>query len=517
MSTTSTFLVYREHAHWVQVRIVSGVALLLLLAFGATLFFASLPLPRIDVFIPVTSAILVTGNTITAAMLFAEARVLQSRPLQVLGAGYLYTGLMLVARALTFPGAFAPHGLLGADENTTIWLSAASLVGLPIAIVAYLRLNRVADEPLAQTQSRLPLGLHVAVPVVAAILLTLLATASAPLLPPLTAALVQYAPSFYALPYAVLPLITAVMIVLWLEQRSELDLWLLIVLLGWLLEIGLVLLSPGRFTVGWYVGQIMSLLSSLFVIYALIVKTNTLYAHSVRQLVSERQEREHRFLMRDAIAASIAHELRQPISVILMDSQVAQQKLAGQDGEVACLLDEITTTALRANDIIQSTYAMFGRQTSKKQPVHLEALLRSALAIVQSSARAQDISINLVVKGPLRSVTGNWIQMQQAVLNLFQNAIEALSRVNGRHRTLTVRCTPSEDEEGLTIRVEDNGPGIAPADREIIFAPYFTTRADGTGLGLAITRLVVEAHGGQVSVEPLSPSGAAFVIRLPYD
>jgi len=196
---------------------------------------------------------------------------------------------------------------------------------------------------------------------------------------------------------------------------------------------------------------------------------------------------------------------------------VAQQKLAGQDGEVACLLDEITTTALRANDIIQSTYAMFGRQTSKKQPVHLEALLRSALAIVQSSARAQDISINLVVKGPLRSVTGNWIQMQQAVLNLFQNAIEALSRVNGRHRTLTVRCTPSEDEEGLTIRVEDNGPGIAPADREIIFAPYFTTRADGTGLGLAITRLVVEAHGGQVSVEPLSPSGAAFVIRLPYD
>jgi signal transduction histidine kinase len=517
MSTTSTFLVYREHANWVQIRIVSGVALLLLLVFGATLFYASLPLPRIDVFIPVTSVILVTGNTITATMLFAQAQVMRSRPLHVLGAGYLYTGLMLVARALTFPGAFAPHGLLGADANTTIWLSAASLVGLPIAIVAYLRLSRVVDDPLAQPPSRRALGLYVIVPVVAAVLLTLLATASGPLLPPLTAALVHYAPSFYALPSAVLALITAVMIVLWLEQRSELDLWLLIVLLGWLLEIGLVLFSPGRFTVGWYVGQIMGLLSGLFVLYALIVETNTLYAHSVRQLVTERQEREHRFLMRDAIAASIAHELRQPLSVILIDSQVARRKPAGQDGEIADLLDEIATTAIRANDIIQSTHAMFGREASRKQPLHLEALLKSALAIVQSSARAHDVSIDLVVKGQLRPVTGNWMQMQQALLNLLQNAIEALSRVNGRHRTLTVRCAPSEDEEGLTIRVEDNGPGIAPADREIIFAPYFTTRAEGTGLGLAITRLVVEAHGGQVGVEPLSPCGAAFVIRLPYE
>jgi signal transduction histidine kinase len=517
MTTTSTFLVYREHANWAQVRIVSGVALLLLVVFGATLPYARLPLPRFDAFIPVTSAILVTGNTITAAMLFAEARVLRSTALQVLGAGYLYTGLMLVARVLTFPGAFAPHGLLGGDANTTIWLSAASLVGLPIAIVAYLRLNRVADEPLARPPSRPALGLYAIVPVFAAALLTLLAIASAPLLPPLTATLVDYAPSFYALPSALLVLISAVMIVLWLEQRTELDLWLLMALLGWLLEIGLVLLSPGRFTVGWYVGQVMSLLSSLFVIYALIVKTNTLYAHSVQQLVTERQEREHRFLMRDAIAASIAHELRQPLSVILMSSQVARKKPAGQDAEVAHLLDEIAATAIRASDIIQSTHAMFGRDASRKQPVHLEPLLRGALAIVQSGARAQDVSIELVVQGQLKPVTGNWMQIQQALLNLFQNAIDALSRVNGRNRTLTVRCTPSEGEEGLTIRVEDNGPGIASADQEIIFAPYFTTRAEGTGLGLAITRLVIEAHGGQVTVEPLSPCGAAFVIRLPYD
>jgi signal transduction histidine kinase len=514
---TSTFLVYKEHANWVQIRIVSGVALVLLLAFGATLFYARLPLSRINVFLPVTSAILVTGNTITATMLFAEGHVLRSRPLLVLGAGYLYTGLMLVARAMTFPGAFAPHGLLGADANTAIWLSTASLVGLPIAIILYLRLSRLVDEPLAQPPSRSPLSLYVIVPVVAAILLTLLATASEPLLPPLTVALVHYAPSFYALPFAVLLLIASVMIVLWLEKRSELDLWLLIVLLGWLLEIGLVLFSPGRFSVGWYVGQIMGLLSGLFVLYALIVETNTLYAHSVRQLVTERQERENRFLMRDAIAASIAHELRQPLSVIVIDSQVARKKSAGEDREMADLLDEIATTALRANDIIQSTHAMFGREACRKQPIHLDELLRSALAVVQSSAHAQHVSIDLIVKGQLRPVTGNWMQMQQALLNLFQNAIEALSRVNGRHRILTVRCVPSEDEEGLTIRVEDNGPGIALADREIIFTPYFTTRAEGTGLGLAITRLVVESHGGQVGVESLSPSGTAFVIRLPYD
>jgi signal transduction histidine kinase len=278
----------------------------------------------------------------------------------------------------------------------------------------------------------------------------------------------------------------------------------------------LVDFSSGRFTVGWYVGQLMGLLSGLFVLFALIAETSTLYAHSVQQLFAERQEQEHRFLIRDAIAASIAHELRQPLSVILLDSQVARKNLAGQDGETADLLDEIVAASLRANDIIQSTRAMFGREANNIQPVDLEALLRSALAIVEPSARARDISIGLVMEGQLRPVRGNWLQMQQTLLNLFQNAIEALSGVKERRRTLTVRCTPSK-EEGVTIRVEDNGPGIASSDRKKVFTPFFTTRTEGTGLGLAITRLVVEAHGGKIDVEPRSPFGTAFVIRLPYD
>jgi signal transduction histidine kinase len=148
--------------------------------------------------------------------------------------------------------------------------------------------------------------------------------------------------------------------------------------------------------------------------------------------------------------------------------------------------------------------------------VDLEALVRRALDAVSRKARARRIAVTVVVDGVLKPVAVDPVQIQQTLLNLFENAICALTYVNGRARTLEVRCIAGPGEEHVTIRVEDNGPGIAPDDRKKIFTPFFTTRKRGTGLGLMIASLVLEAHGGKIGVEPRSPFGTAFVIQLPY-
>jgi signal transduction histidine kinase len=514
---TSKFLVTSITADQAQIRIISGVGLALFLGFVAALFYAPLPLPRSDIFMPVSSAILVMADTITATLLFAEAKVLRSRALGVLGAGYLFTGLMLVMRAVTFAGAFTPYGFPGTNADTAIWMSAAAQAGLPIAIMVYLPLNRNTDpQPPAQPSSRLALTPYVIGPVAACILVTWLMMASKALLPPLTVSLVRFAPTFPFLLLSLLLLIAAAMARLWYGRRTMLDLWLLLVLFGLVLEMILVIVSSGRFTVGWYMGQVMGLLSSLFVLFTLIAETNRLYGQSVQELEDQDHERERRFLIREAIGASIAHEVRQPLAAILLNAHAARKYPEGQSGDMAATLNDIISSGHRAHDIIQSTRAILGGQAREKRPVDLEALVRGTLEMVSRKARSRNISAAIVVEGTLKPVSVDAVQIQQTLLNLFQNAICALTYVEGRDRILEVRCIAGPGEEEVTIRVEDNGRGIDPEDRKKVFTPFFTTRKHGTGLGLMIASLVLEAHGGQIGVEPLSPFGTAFVIRLPY-
>jgi signal transduction histidine kinase len=262
----------------------------------------------------------------------------------------------------------------------------------------------------------------------------------------------------------------------------------------------------------------LGLLSALFALFALLAETSKLYAQSVLQLIAQTQEREHRVLIRDVLSASIAHELRQPLAALLINAQTARSALAGESArppeETVEVLDDIVASCLRANDILESTRAMFGRGNSERTLIEPSQILSRTLAMAASSARIHHVSTDLVMEGRPEAIAVNPLQFQQALLNLFQNAIEALSN-SDRRRTLLVRCSCWEGR-GVVIRVEDNGPGIAPADRNRIFDAFFTTRREGTGMGLVIARSVIKAHGGRLDVEPLSPTGTAFIIHLPY-
>jgi signal transduction histidine kinase len=501
-----------------QVRTTSGVAFALFLVFVATLFFRTELLPAGTAFVPITSAILIMADWITATLLFAQAWVLRARPLRVLAAGYFVTGLLVTLRVLALPGFLVPSGRYGSDYNVPLWFYLCSHAALPLAILIYAWLNRVTDRPIPPAPpGHSPIGRYLAGSIVLAGTLILAATTS-------ETSLLWGSPIFLG-GVIVLLLTMGAMIMLGLTLHSVLDVWLLLVLWGWFLEVALIILPSTGYTAGWYAGRTLGLLSGLFILFTLLVETSKLYGQTVLQLEAAKQERENRFLIRDAITASIAHELRQPLSAIQLNAQVGKMTLSSQKigiaqlDDLALTLDEIIASSRRANDVIEGTRTIFARQTTHRCPVDLGALLRGTLAMIAGSARANDVAVELVMEEMPGPITVNRTQLQQALLNLFQNAIEAMGHSSESYRSLTVRCAPwgEDSEQGVIIRIEDNGPGIAPGDREKIFDMFYSTRADGTGLGLWITRSVIEAHGGRLDVEPRLPRGTAFVIRLPSD
>ena len=493
-----------------QVRIASGLALALFLVFAVTLFFRTSQFPPLHGFVPFTGIVLVMADWITATLLFAQARVLRARPLRALALGYFFAGLLIVFRLLSMPGL----GLPEFNYTLPLWFYLVAHAALPIAILSYASPGRTGDEPIRPILlGRRLTRRQLTVSIVLAWGLVLGTTAAA-------TSLAWTSAIFLTALAALLPTIAA-MVLLWRRLASVLDLWLLLMLWGWLLETILIALQAPAFTAGWYAARGLGLVSSLFVLFALLAETSTLYAQAVLQLIAQTQEREHRFLVRDVMSASIAHELRQPLSAILINAQVAHELATGGGAELAAppdgivqVLDEIVVSSRQANDILESTRAMFGRQNNERVVVDPPMILKNTLAMVASSARAHSVSAKLVVEGQPAPFVINRLQFQQALLNLFQNAIEALSQSAEPNRTLLVRCLCRDDRE-VVIRVEDNGPGIAPADRSRIFDAFFTTRPGGTGMGLLIARSVIRAHGGRLSVEARSPAGTAFIIHLP--
>lgn len=498
--SASKLLVYKMPASQAQVRIALGVALALFSVFSATHFYRTVRLPPIHTAVLITSVVLVMAHWITATLLFAQARVLNARPLRALALGFFFTGLLVTFRLLANPGT----GFAEAHYNVPLWFYLASHAALPLAILSYAWPGRAASEPppFVLPGHRLTDRQMIIVAVVTWSL-ALAAIAS-------ETSLSWTSPIFLTAIAVLLPTIAA-MALLWRRLASVLDLWLLLMLWGWLLETTLIALSPPGFTAGWYAARGLGLVSGLFVLFALLAETSTLYAQTVLQLIAQTQEREHRFLIRDVMSASIAHELRQPLAAIMINAEVAR-KIASdpQPDEIMSVLDDIIASSLRANEMLESTRAMFGRGDSERDPIDPAAILQDTLAMVESSARAQGVSVKFVMEERPGPVVINRLQFQQALLNLFQNAIEALSYSEGPDRTLLVRCSCWEDR-GVTIRIEDNGPGIAPADRKQIFDAFFTTRPKGLGMGLVIARSVIRAHGGRLEVEPRSPAGTAFV------
>jgi PAS domain S-box-containing protein len=255
--------------------------------------FAKLPLGRIDAFIPMYESALVILDLITAVLLFGQFRFLGAPALCVLGGGYLFTALMTVTHALTFPGLFSPTGLLGAGPQSTAWLYMFWHGGFPLVVIAYAVLKgrrRDTTRPVG----RAILGSLVVVGA-AVCGLTLLATAGQDTLPAIMRG-DQYTPAMSVVVSGIWALSLVALIVLWTRRpHAVLDLWLMVVMCAWTFDIALAaVLNAGRFDLGFYAGRIYGLLAASFVLAVLLIENGLLYARLLGAHVT--LDRQHRAL-----------------------------------------------------------------------------------------------------------------------------------------------------------------------------------------------------------------------------
>ena len=165
----------------------------------------------------------------------------------------------------------------------------------------------------------------------------------------------------------------------------------------------------------------------------------------------------------------------------------------------------------RAGDIVNSVRAMFKNEENAKAAINLNNLINTVLALLRVDLQRDGVRVEARLDEQLPAVTGDAVQLQQVILNLITNAVDAMRSV--QPRVLTVQTSRIGDK--AHVSVEDSGPGISEADRKRIFNPLFTTKAGGMGMGLSICRSIIENHGGRIWVEAVRGAGAIFQFELP--
>jgi PAS domain S-box-containing protein len=220
------------------------------------------------------------------------------------------------------------------------------------------------------------------------------------------------------------------------------------------------------------------------------------------------------------VTASFAHELNQPLAAIANNANACRALLA--DGckeldELREALAEIVADTERASAIIERVRALAKRSTPEHAKLRLGDVVNDVAALAAAEAAARHVAIRTDVPSDLPVVLGDRVQLQQVLLNLVVNAMDAMASVGDEARRLEIRGR-LDVEDGrtvVTIRVEDRGMGLQPEAMNRLFEPFYTTKTQGMGLGLAISRSIIEAHGGRLWAEPNQEKGAVFAFRLP--
>lgn len=217
------------------------------------------------------------------------------------------------------------------------------------------------------------------------------------------------------------------------------------------------------------------------------------------------------------LTASIAHEINQPLAAIVNNANACGRLLAYEPAdveEVRLAVADIAQAGTRAAEVITRIRSFLKKQTSAMDRVDINEIIQEVLALVTGELETNRISTSTDLHPTLTSVLGDRIQLQQVVLNLVVNGIEAMTAVSGRPRQLLVRSRVYQDGKVL-VEVQDSGAGLNPEDASHIFDAFFTTKAAGMGMGLPICRSIVEAHGGHLSLTHNQNEGATFQFILP--
>jgi len=549
------------------------------LLFACAVPFAKEPLGQLWPFIPAYEAALVVTDLITFVLLLGQFRLTRSRALLVLACGYLFTASITTLHALTYPGVFSPAGLLGAGRHTTAWIYMFWHGGFPLYVLAYALLRGSRREALPHGRS----------PLLASLAGSGLALLAAGLAVAWTTLGQDSLPALMTDQHSYLSSLTLVVSTVWLiclvtlgtliwQRRplTVLDLWLVVVMAVWLLDVGLsALFNAARFDLGFYAGRIFGLMGASFVLGRLLLESNVLYtklAHAHdrmrrrsaelnalteqlqaanAQLAAGNRQLEEQSRFKSDFLANMAHELRTPLNAVIGFSEMLKASMAGP------LSDRQRTFATHIfqsghhllaliNDILDLSKIEAGKVDIELEAVPLQALLTETLAMVDERARARQVRLLLAKPGPLGMLQADRRRLKQLLLNLLANAIKfspdggqvsvqvqwadadrASSALPGFREGLRMQppaqteAAPARPARYVEISVTDSGIGISAADLHKLFKPFtqiansVTRQAEGTGLGLVMVHRLVELHNGMIAVTSEAGRGSCFTVWLP--
>ena len=497
------------------------------LAFCVLAPLATVKLPAVAAFIPIYETALLVTDLITAVLLFGQYRMLRLRSLLVLGSGYLFSAVMTVGHALSFPGLFAPTGLLGAGPQSTAWIYMFWHSGFPLFVVVYTLLRR--DERLAPAGTGPGwVGAMPAMAVALAVGLLLLATAGQSALPAIMRQN-AYTPAMLAAVGSVWLFSLVALAALWRQRsRSVLDLWLMVVMNAWLFDIALsAMLNAGRYDLGFYAGRIYGLLATSVVLMELLLENGMLYARLVEvheedrrkslALTAARDQAQAATEAKSLFLASMSHEIRTPMNAVIgLTHLVLETELDARQRDYLSKVQTSSKALLSLlNDILDYSKIEAGRIALESEEFSAEETIENVGNLF--SAKIEEAGLDLffeIDRDIPQRLVGDSLRLTQVLNNLVGNAIKFTPR--GEVVISVERVSGGDEQVELRFAVRDTGIGLTDEQAGRLFdvfaqAERSTSRKyGGTGLGLAICKRLVELMGGGISVRSVPGEGSCF-------
>ena len=481
--------------------------------------FASVRLARVDGFIPAVQTVMCVIDLLTATLLFTQYSIYPARAVLAVASGYVFSGLFAFIQTLAFPDVYSPTGLIGDGLNSAAWIFALWHTTFPLALIIYALSKDRRDVGR-------PAGRSIAVNLTVTITFVLVATAA---LTWLAVDGVTYLPALYINTLQQTPAANNVNIFLWVanlaafvllfvRRRTILDLWLIVVLFAWWPNfLVAIFYTYVRFSAGWYVARVVALVAGSTLLVALLAESSALYARLTNAYLLLRRERADRLVSVQAATAAMAHELRQPLTAIATRGVAGLNWLKRTPPELnraSECLDSMVDATYRANEIIAAIRGLFKDAPTQRAMIQINDICSEVLNLVQDDLRLEAITATAEYQENLSPIHAAHAQIQQVILNLVKNAIEAMRSGSSGNRHLRL-VTGFEGKSSVSVYVQDSGDGIAPQYRDKIFEPFFTTKPRGMGLGLSICRAIAEEHGGELRLSKTDSHGTSFELIFP--
>jgi signal transduction histidine kinase/CheY-like chemotaxis protein len=488
-----------------QLRFAIAMALASALLFAAAVPFARRPLGQVWAFIPAYQSALVVSDLVTAALLFGQLLHVRSRAILVLAYGYVFTAIMAVIHALSFPGLFAPTGLMGAGPQSTAWLYMFWHAGFPLCVVGYTLLK-------GEFEGKAPVVWSAAAVVAAAAFFAWLAVRGAGLLPPIMSGN-GYAPA-YAVVTTLVWIVSAVALVMvWRRRpRSILDLWLAVVMFAWVLDIALsAVLNAGRFDLGFYAGRVYGLVASTLVLIVLLVEDARLHRRlreANEALEISRREALAAERAKGVFLATMSHEIRTPLNGIIGTLElISMGKLEGEQRTQLGIVRTSAHSLLRIiDDILDFSRIESGKLALAPEPASVAAVVERVCDMYSGLASAKGLTLRREIDAAIGpSLRADPLRLQQILANFTSNAIKFTER--GEVRVGVHLLLRTDRTERLLFHVQDTGIGVAEEQRARLFQPFTqasddtSARYGGSGLGLSICKRLAELMGGCIAME----------------